>query len=104
MFQKFAQFVSRMVGSVWALIIIFGVIGGTGWYSGFSSDWKENAGLGATVAALTLLVFLQKSQNHSDLATHLKLDELIHAVEGARDEVVSAESHTEEKLMELKNG
>ena len=49
-----------------------------------------------------VLFFLQKSQNHNDKATHLKLDELVKAVEGARNEVVSVETKAEKDIDELK--
>src|SRR5687767_9586558 len=94
-FRKFAVVVSRIVGSGWAFMIAIGLVLGTGWYFNFSEAWKSNLGFVSTLTVLLLLFFLQKSQNHNDKATHLKLDELIRAAEGARDEVASAEKQAE---------
>ena len=101
-FRRFAAVVSRIVGSGWAFLVAAALFAGTGFYLNFSEAWKSNVSLIATVTALALLFFLQKSQNHSDKATHLKLDELVQAVEGARDEVVSVELQTEREIDELR--
>lgn len=101
-FRRFSEVISRLVGSSWALLTLIIVITGTGWYTSFSDNWKLDAGFGSTIAALVLLIFIQKSQNHSDKATHLKLDELIQAIDGARDEIAAAENHPEGALNELK--
>jgi low affinity Fe/Cu permease len=45
---------------------------------------------------------IQASQNRSDKALHLKLDELIKAVEGARDELIEAEKQSTKKLDEYR--
>jgi low affinity Fe/Cu permease len=49
-----------------------------------------------------MIFFLQHSQNVSDKATHLKLDELIRAVQGARNEVAAAEDREEYEIDALK--
>src|SRR5688572_12139191 len=102
LYRKFAAHVSWIVGSVWALIIATVLVLGTGYYYDFSTGWKINTSLIATLTALLLLFFLQKSQNHSDIATHLKLDELIRSTADARNEIVSAEEQTEKDLEKLK--
>lgn len=78
------------------------LLAGSGIFYRFSDGWKSNVSLIATVTALTLLFFLQKSQNHSDKATHIKLDELIQATKGARNEIAFAEEQTERVMDELR--
>ena len=102
LFRKSARHVSYNVGSGWTFMLALGLVSGTGWYFDFSDKWKNNVGFISTLTVLLLLFFLQKSQNHSDKATHLKLDELIQALDGARDEIVSAEEQTEKNMDELK--
>jgi low affinity Fe/Cu permease len=84
-FRVFAAHVSNVVGSVWAVIVVIALVLSSGFYYEFSSDWKTNMSFLTSLSALLVLVFLQKSQNHSDKATHLKLDELIQNIEGARN-------------------
>jgi low affinity Fe/Cu permease len=49
------------------------------------------------------MVFLiQNTQNRDSLALHLKLDEIIRAIEAADDDLIEAEDETEEQLALLK--
>jgi low affinity Fe/Cu permease len=49
-----------------------------------------------------LMVFLiQNTQNRDAKAMHLKLDELIRALEGARNELVDLENLSDEQLKKL---
>jgi low affinity Fe/Cu permease len=101
-FRRFAVFVSRKVGSGWTVLFAVALLAGSGTYYRFSDGWKNSVSLVSTVTALTLLFFLQKSQNHSDKATHIKLDELIQATKGARNEIAFAEEQTERVMDELR--
>jgi len=101
-FRRFAVLVSRKVGSGWTVLFAVALLLGSGTYFRFSDGWKSNVSLIATVTALTLLFFLQKSQNHSDKATHIKLDELVQATKGARNEIAFAEEQTEKVMDELR--
>jgi low affinity Fe/Cu permease len=93
--------VSQFTGSGWALVLTIVLVAGSGWYAGFSHQWRLDAGCVLALASLLLLIFLQKSQNHGDRATHLKLDELIRSAEGARNEVTAAEHRAEKDIEKL---
>lgn len=101
-FRRFSGVVSRKTGSGWTVLFAAALLLVSGTYYGFSDGWKNNVSLVSTVTALTLLFFLQKSQNHSDKATHIKLDELIQATKGARNEIAFAEEQTEKIMDELR--
>ena len=101
-FRKFAVFVSDIVGSVWAFLVMIFLVAASGYYFDFSDRWKVNVSFAAAVISLSILIFLQRSQNHNDQATHVKLDELINAVEGARDEAASVEDQPEKHMEYLK--
>ncbi len=102
LFRRFAGMGSRIVGSGWTLLFVIILIAGSGFYSGFSESWKDATDFGAKLTVLLLVFLLQKSQNHSDKATHLKLDELVKANEGARDEIAASEDEAEKKMDGLK--
>jgi len=55
-----------------------------------------------SVAAITLTQMVLNQQKGHDAALHLKLDELIHAKKGARDELVEIEKATETELEALR--
>jgi low affinity Fe/Cu permease len=100
-FRKFAAVVSTAVGSMWAPVVVVALLVGTGFYFNFSDVWESNASFTATITSIFLLCFLQHSQNHSDKASHLKLDELIKNFDGARDEVMSLEKKSRAELNEI---
>ena len=75
----------------------------SGHYFDYSDRWKTNVSFIIAIVTLTALIFLEKSQNHNDQATHLKLDEMIRAVEGARDEVAAVEEQSGRDMQELKD-
>lgn len=101
-FRVFAVRVSEAIGSLWALVVVLVAIGCTGYYSDFSNEWKNDVMLATSIITLLVLVFLQKSQNHNDKATHLKLDELVKSSKRARNDVVFAENKTESEIDHLK--
>ena len=102
LFRRIAAAVSRGFGTGWFLLAVLIIVFGSGWYYNFSEDWKFNASLAASIFALIMLIFLQRSQAHGSLATHLKLDELIRTQEGARNELAQSEEHAERDLNELR--
>jgi len=101
-FRVFAAQVSRAIGSLWSFLFVIILIVWSGFSFNFSSEWKSNVGFTISIISLSILIFLQKSQNHNDKATHLKLDELVNAIEGARNEVVAVENKAEKDIDELK--
>lgn len=55
-----------------------------------------------SVAAITLTQMVLNQQKRHDLALHLKIDELIHAMKGARDEIMGVEDKSEAELEALR--
>jgi low affinity Fe/Cu permease len=101
-FRKFSFYMSKAIGSAWAFLVLILSVWGSGYYFDYSDRWKINVSFLAAVITLAALIFLQRSQNHNDEATHLKLDEIVLAMEGARNEVVSVEEQSGKDLARLK--
>lgn len=55
-----------------------------------------------SVLAITLTQMVLNQQKRHEVALHLKIDELIHAMKGARDEVMGIESKSESELEALR--
>lgn len=55
-----------------------------------------------SVMAITLTQMVLNQQKRHEAALHLKIDELIHAMKGARDEVMGVESKSEAELEALR--
>ena len=100
-FTRAASAVSTAVGSPWAFLVAAGVIvvwAITGPIFNFSSDWQLWVNTGTTIVTFLMVFLIQNTQNRDARAIHLKLDELLRAVPGARKEFMEAE---EEDLDEI---
>jgi low affinity Fe/Cu permease len=106
LFQRLAQRTARAAGSAWAftlavLVIIIWTL--TGPVFGFSDTWQLVINTGTTIVTFLMVFLIQNSQNRDTRAIHLKLDELLRAVEKAREaRFVDLEDATEEKLELIK--
>ena len=52
----------------------------------------------ATIVTFLMVFLIQNTQNRDAKAVHLKLDELIRALKGARNELVDLEDLSDEEL------
>src|SRR5712664_2865937 len=100
LFRKFAQAASQAVGSSWAFIlavVIIFVWGATGPMFHYSDTWQLVINTATTVITFLMVFVIQNTQNRDAKAIHLKLDELLRGVEGARTGLVNLEglTHTE---------
>ena len=103
-FRKVAQAVSEAVGSPWAFILAVSIIIVwlvTGPTFDFSDTWQLVVNTGTTIVTFLMVFLIQNTQNRDARAVHLKLDELIRGVEGARTRLVNLESFTDEELEQL---
>ena len=67
----------------------------------FSDTWQLVINTATTVITFLMVFLIQNTQNRDAKAIHLKLDELIHSVKGARNSLVSLENLSDEELKEL---
>ena len=103
-FRKFANKTSAIVGSPWAFITATAIIivwAVSGPIFGFSDTWQLVINTSTTIITFLMVFLIQNTQNRDAKAIHLKLDELIHGVEGARDELVDLEDLSDEDLRRL---
>ena len=68
----------------------------------YSDTWQLVVNTATTVITFLVVFLIQNSQNRDTLAIQVKLDELIKATEGARDEVAAAELLAEDKIKDLR--
>jgi low affinity Fe/Cu permease len=104
LFRKFAQTTSQGVGSPWAFILAVTVIvvwAASGPMFGYSDTWQLVINTGTTIITFLMVFLIQNTQNRDARAIHLKLDELIRGVEGARTHLVDLEELSDEELERL---
>src|SRR3982074_983434 len=100
LFRKFALATSAMVGSSWAFILAVLIIivwALTGPVFHYSDTWQLVINTGTTIITFLMVFLIQNTQNRDAKAIHLKLDELIRAVEGARTHLVALEELSHEE-------
>ena len=103
-FRAFAARVSERVGSPAAFIVGLGLIvvwAITGPFFGYSDTWQLVVNTATTIVTFLMVFLIQNTQNRDARAIHLKLDELLRAVKGARTAMVALETSTDEELAEL---
>jgi low affinity Fe/Cu permease len=74
----------------------------TGPLFGFSDTWQLVINTGTTIITFLMVFLIQNTQNRDTAAVHLKLDELIRAVEGARNSAILLEDASEDELLEAR--
>ena len=103
-FRKFAQKVSHMAGTSWAFIfavLIIVVWATTGPIFKYSDTWQLVINTGTTIITFLMVFLIQNTQNRDAKAIHLKLDELIKGVKGARTGLVNLEQLSDKELERL---
>jgi low affinity Fe/Cu permease len=104
-FRRFAAATGSVFGSSWAflcavaLVATWGLLGPTYHYSAM---WQLVVNTGTSIVTFLMVFLIQNTQNRDMRAIHLKLDELLRAVQDARTELVSLEERPDSELSELK--
>jgi len=103
-FGKFAARCSHYLGSRWAFVAAIGVIvawGLTGPVFHYSDTWQLVINTGTTIVTFLMVFLIQNTQNRDARAIHLKLNELIHAVDKAKNKMIDVEKLSDLELDEL---
>jgi low affinity Fe/Cu permease len=104
-FHRFAAGASRIVGSPWAFLLATLVI--VGWALAgpvfhFSDTWQLVINTSTTIVTFLTVFLIQNTQNRDAQAMHLKLDELLRGVKGARNRLIDLENLSEAELRDLR--
>jgi low affinity Fe/Cu permease len=104
LFRAFSRNAALAVGSAWAFIVAIAVVivwAATGSMFHFSDTWQLIINTGTTIVTFLMVFLIQNTQNRDGKAIQLKLDELIRALEGARNKLVDLENLSDEELKKL---
>jgi low affinity Fe/Cu permease len=64
----------------------------------FSDTWQLVINTGTTIVTFLMVFLIQRSQNKGAVAIHLKLNELVAAMQGASNRLIDVESLSEKEL------
>ncbi|MCX6131490.1 MAG: low affinity iron permease family protein [Proteobacteria bacterium] len=68
----------------------------------YSDTWQLVINTSTTVVTFLMVFLIQNTQNRDSQAMHLKMDELIRAIEGAHTAMMDLEELTDHELYEIK--
>jgi low affinity Fe/Cu permease len=94
-FGRFAASASGWLGSKWAFAgagLVIVIWGTTGPVFHYSDTWQLVINTGTTIITFLMVFLIQNTQNRDARAINLKLNELIHAVDKARDQMIDIEN------------
>ena len=102
--ERFSRLATEATGTstafiLAALVIVVWLI--TGPLFGFSDTWQLVINTGTTIVTFLMVFLIQRSQNKDALAIHLKLNEIVAALEGASNRLIDVEDLTEEEIKTL---
>ena len=103
-FRFCAEWICRVTGSPWAFVLAAALILVwilTGPIFHYSDTWQLVINTATTIITFLMVFLIQNTQNRDTKAIHLKLDELLRGVRGARNSLVSLEHLSDEELDRL---
>ncbi len=102
--ERFSLRATKATGTSTAFILALSVIvvwGFTGPLFHFSDTWQLVINTGTTIVTFLMVFLIQRTQNKDALAIHLKLNEIVAALEGASNRLIDVEDLTEQEIQTL---
>jgi low affinity Fe/Cu permease len=102
--EWFARAATWAAGTSWAfaaaaaIVLIWAI---TGPIFDYSEPWQLVINTGTTIITFLMVFLIQRSQNKDSRAVHLKLNELIAAMQGASNRLLNLEDLSEDQLTTL---
>jgi low affinity Fe/Cu permease len=102
--EEFSLKVTQATGTSTAfmlalLVIVLWLLSGP--FFKFSDTWQLVINTGTTIVTFLMVFLIQRAQNKDALAIHLKLNEIVAAVEGASNRLIDVEDLTEDDIKTL---
>jgi low affinity Fe/Cu permease len=102
--EKLSLAATRWAGGSWAFALAVGIIlvwGVTGPIFGFSDTWQLVINTGTTIVTFLMVFLIQRAQNKESKAIHLKLNEIVAAMQGASNHLIDVENLDEKEIETL---
>ncbi|HWN09876.1 MAG TPA: low affinity iron permease family protein [Pyrinomonadaceae bacterium] len=102
--EKFSLKATQATGTSTSFVIALSVIiiwAITGPFFKFSDTWQLVINTGTTIVTFLMVFLIQRAQNKDALAIHLKLNEIVAALDGASNRLIDVEDLTEGEIRTL---
>lgn len=102
--QRFSLQATRATGTSLAFVLAVGTIvvwALTGPLFNFSDTWQLVINTSTTIVTFLMVFLIQRTQNKDAMAIHLKLNEIVAAIEGASNRLIDLEDLSEEEIETL---
>lgn len=102
--ERFSLNATKATGTSGAFVIALAVLvvwAISGPLFHFSDTWQLVINTGTTIVTFLMVFLIQRTQNKDALAIHLKLNEIVAAIEGASNRLVDVEDLTEDEIAVL---
>ncbi|MEO7431501.1 MAG: low affinity iron permease family protein [Dokdonella sp.] len=100
-FKNFASGASRATGKPITFVLASSIVvvwGISGPLFGFSDTWQLVINTGTTIITFLMVFLIQNTQNRDSEAMHIKMDELIRALNGAHNALLDLEELEDDEL------
>ena len=104
--ERFSYQATKASGTSVAFVLAVGTIAiwaATGPLFGFSDTWQLVINTGTTIVTFLMVFLIQRTQNKDAIAIHLKLNEIVAAMEGASNRLIDVEDLNEADIAALRN-
>jgi low affinity Fe/Cu permease len=105
-FGRLSAAASAWLGSKWAFsgaVLVIVIWAASGFAFHYSDTWQLVINTGTTIVTFLMVFLIQNTQNRDARAINLKLNELIHAQDKARDQMIDIENLSDLELDELQS-
>jgi low affinity Fe/Cu permease len=103
-FSRLASRTAALAGNYRTFAVMLGIVlvwAISGPIFNFSTTWQLVINTGTTIVTFLMVFLIQRSQNKDSRAVHLKLNELVSAMEGASNRLIDVEDLSEDELRAL---
>lgn len=104
-FTRLATLISAAAGQPLAFVLALTIVivwGVSGPIFQYSDTWQLVVNTGTTIVTFLMVFLIQNSQNRDAAAMQAKLDELLRAVENAREQFIAIEHLTDKEIEDIR--
>jgi low affinity Fe/Cu permease len=105
LFTRLAASIATVAGQPATFILALAVIllwGATGPVFGWSDTWQLVVNTGTTIVTFLMVFLIQNSQNRDAAAMQAKLDEMLRALDKAREQFIGIEHLTDSQIENIR--